>query len=321
VIGVDASQFDQNFPTFVADEIFDILEEYIDEDLVKLWRLMWRAPVFCPSPVDEDPTQWAFLGDPFDLRDFKANRGLPSGIAWNPDFGKMWGTAYILFMLDDLFGDVLEFGIPKILNGEHPGYATLNQGDDALILTKSMEMRRKILDLLGSGDASPYIQLEVEDPVTFLGWVLTYNGSEYRVYPNVQSMILNFFGNEHSVGHPKDDFGHRKHWGLGVESWEGVFGECPEYEKVRKIAETVVATHTGKTISGWAAPFARMSREVLRISGLTPDEARFLEKPERRFYSVDENKVRDEIMNEVVRTVSPDELTMYCKKFIKNSYL
>jgi hypothetical protein len=319
-IGVDASQFDQNFPTEVAEVIFDEMENYFAKDVVKMMKLMWSAPAFCPSPVPDQPDQWACFGHPFDLDTFRAHRGLPSGVAYNPDFGKIWGTAYLLMMLDDLFHDVLEVGVERILSGLHPGYAILNQGDDAIILTRSVEIRDQIKDLLDSGDASPYIDLEVEKFLTFLGWVVTQNGSEYRVYPNIVSMIVNFLGHEHPIGRARDTMGHRKHWALGVEAWSEVFSGCPEYRKVREIFNKVLITHLGSTIEQIARPYALESKQVLKLSGLTADEARFLEKPERRFYSIDRGNLRPELLEDVVRTISPDEMEQYCSKYIQPSY-
>lgn len=320
-IGVDASQFDQNFPTFVAEVIFDELRAVFQDSIVDVMRTTWFQPAFCPSPVEGHPEQWAFFGHPFDKSTFKLERGLPSGIAYNPDFGKIWGTAYLLMMLDDRYHDVLEFGVDKILLGQHPAYALLNQGDDALILTKTQETKQQMIDMLNSGEASPYINLEVESPVTFLGWVVTYNGSIYKVLPNIISMVVNFVANEHPVGHPLDERGHRKHWGLGVESWFEVFGLCPEYDKVRKILDSVTAEVYGRTLTAIAEPYARLSKEVLQVSGLSLDEARFLEKPERRFYSVDKNKIRQPIMDDVVRTISPSEIARLCKPYVNNNYL
>jgi hypothetical protein len=320
VLGVDATQFDQNFKTEAAEIIFDEWSQMYDRDVIDLMRIMWYAPVFCPSPVDGDLTQWAWIGDPLDIDDFKLNRGLPSGISYNPDFGKIWGTAYILFMLDDMTGDVLEFGVHRILKGEHPTYAILNQGDDALFLFKSMELRNLLKERLESGEASPYIDLDIEDPVTFLGWVLTSNGRGYRVVPNIQSMVLNFAGNEHPIGHPRDKVGHRRHWGLGVESWPTVFGVCPEYKKVRRILELVTKEILGKTVSEFAKPYAMESKKVLNLSGLNLDEARLLENPSRRFYSVDMDKVRQPIVDTLIRTISPDEISTRCGRFINPAF-
>lgn len=319
-IGVDASQFDQNFPDEAAAIIFNKFREYFTDDVVDLMEYMWRCPVYCPSPVKDRPDQGFWFGNPFDIDDFKASRGLPSGIAYNPDFGKIWGTAYLLMMLDDLYGDVLEFGINGILRGEHPAYGLLNQGDDAIILSKSTEISQGILARLESGEASPYIDLEVERHLTFLGMVVTQNGSEYKAYPNITSMLTNFVCAEHPVGSPMDRYGHRKHWALGVESWKSVYGICPEYEKVLYIFNTTLVKYYGNTIDKIAAPWARMSRDVLGVAQLSEEEARFLEKPERRFYSVNMDLVRKEIKDDVIRTVSPDEIYQRGIHYIQPQY-
>jgi hypothetical protein len=220
-----------------------------------------------------------------------------------------------------VFGDVLEFGISDILKGQHPAYMTLNQGDDALIGFKEPEMRQQLVESLASGEASPYINLDLEDPVTFLGWVVTSNGSAYEIYPNIVSMVVNFFCNEHSIGDPNADRGHRRHWGIGVESWPTVFGVCPEYDKVRSIVDMVCLKHTGKTLTEIAAPFAEQSRKVLSVDSLSEDEARFMDKPERRFYSIDMDNVRSQILGDVIRTVSPSEIYTSCKYLVNNNLL
>ena len=117
-----------------------------------------------------------------------------------------------------------------------------------------------------------------------------------------------------------DRHGHRKHWALGVESWKSVYGECPEYEKVLHIFNTMLVKHYGNTIDKIAAPWARMSRDVLGVAQLNEEEARFLEKPERRFYSVDMDLVRQEIKDDVIRTVSPDEIYQRGIHYIQPQY-
>jgi hypothetical protein len=321
-VGVDASQFDQNYPKFFADKCFDLLAEHtFDSRVVDLMRACWSMPVVVPSPVPDDPSQVAVIGDPFDPATWTAQRGLPSGIAYNPDFGKAWGLAYLMCALDDIFGDVLEVGVDAIWRGEHPSYALLNQGDDAVPLFRDEQNRQTFLERLKTGELSPYIKLDMESPLTFLGWVLTKNGSEYRVMPNVQSMVINFVANEHSIGDPRMEFGHRKHWALGVEAWESVFGVCPEYRKVRTIIEEVTREVMGRSLTAISSPIADLSRNVLGMSGLSPEDARFLEKPERRFYSLDASKVSRRLVDDVIRTVPPDEIMQLISRYVKPKIL
>jgi len=82
----------------------------------------------------------------------------------------------------------------------------------------------------------------------------------------------------------------------------------------------VTLKHFGASIDTFARPYAALSRRVLQIGNLTEEEARLLEKPERRFYSVEGAKVRSSIMDEIVRTVSPDEIAQYCTQYIKPAY-
>lgn len=316
VLGVDATQFDQRYPTWFANMIFDELEKSVDHRLVTLMRWAWKMPAFCPSPVEGEDDQAAWFGDPMDLKTFRATRGLPSGIAYNPDFGKAWGVVYVLCLFHDAFGGVVD-NEEVIMKGEHSAFATVNQGDDALLCVKSQVMYDQLKALLLSGEASPYIQLELETPVTFLGWVITWNGSEYAVYPNIQSMVLNFFCNEHPIGDPKAEIGHRKHWALGIEAWESVFKVCPEYEVVRSTVEEVVRAHCGQTLTSLSQPYLIMSKKVLGTGAVNEDEARFLEKPERRFYSVEMNRVRKEIREEYVRTIPPEEIERRLRPYIK----
>jgi hypothetical protein len=80
---------------------------------------------------------------------------------------------------------------------------------------------------------------------------------------------------------------------------------------------------TGKTLTEHAAPYAKMSKQIQGLDGLTIDEAMFLEKPERRFYSVDVANIRSSLIDEVIRTVPPSEieqrLSRYVHKTIRNT--
>lgn len=320
-IGVDAKEFDKGFPLEAHERIQKRWSRMFKQPFLDACDLMWRAPAFAPSPVEDDPTQAAMFGDPFDLKTFIANRGLPSGISYNPDYGKIWGTAYILFMFDDMFGDVLEFGIDKILKGQHPAYGLLNMGDDALILVKTVELQRQIIAKLESGDASPYIQLEVDDHTTFLGWVIVKNGDGYHVYPNIQSMLMNFLCAEHPIGDPRAKNGHRNHWAIGVKTMPTIYGVCPAYEVVDRVWREVTAKHFGQTVQQMSYPYLEMSESILGTADHTLDEARFLEKPERRFYSIDESSLSSQVLDQVVRTISPDQIREHCSHLIQPEFL
>jgi hypothetical protein len=110
--------------------------------------------------------------------------------------------------------------------------------------------------------------------------------------------------------------GHRRHWGIGVEAMETVFKDCPEYLLVRKILEDTFQEVTGKSLRQHAAPMAQLSREIDGLANLNADEARFRDKPERRFYSVDMSKIRQSMIDEVIRTVPPAEIEQLMSRFI-----
>lgn len=313
-IKIDISQFDQGFYEFEANDMFDALP--FRDDVKEMFKATWLMPVFSPSPLSDAPDQWAMFGDPFDPHTWLFNKGLISGAAYNPDFGKCRAVRILMCALDDIFHDTYE-NLENVMLGRHPAYGILNQGDDSLILVRTTELRDLVLKKLRSGSFSPYAKMTVEQYATFLGWVISQNGSSYKVHRNILSMVLNFLGNEHPIGHPLDELGHRRHWGLGVESWREIYGTCPEFETVFRILEETCFEVLGYSITSVAKESADLSRKVLGLSGLTLDEALLLEKPERRHYSIDMDRIRGSIADDIVRTVPPELIQAYCGPFIQ----
>jgi hypothetical protein len=312
VVGVDAHEFDHQFPSFFFDHVMDRLEDVkIHSDMIELFRHAWRAPAYVPETVVGGGRGGYWTGDPFRKADACMEWGLPSGVAYNPDMGKLFGTFYILCLYDDLLHDVLEVGVKRILKGEHSPYSILNMGDDCLLLTESMAVREKLVDALqGKGHAaSPYIELEIESPITFLGMNVSDAGlGTIKVYPNVISSMTNWWTKERAI-----NSAHRKYWGIGYQERKKLFLQCPEGAHAYEIQDRALKKYFKMDVDATIAD--RASFESRSMSVGTEADMLFLDNPDVIHYKVDvadlSPQIREDNLLGVPTTVIEDRLSAF----------
>lgn len=96
IVGSDVKTMDKMCPQWFADHVFGRLPKYLDERVVTMMQRLFAAPYVCPPPWTDltgpdDPRlkdyEPVFGGDPLDPANLKQNVGLPSGVAFNPDWG------------------------------------------------------------------------------------------------------------------------------------------------------------------------------------------------------------------------------------------
>lgn len=210
-IGVDVKQFDQNYPIWFRKVIFNEMRQHVREDFVNMMEKLWTAPVYCPPTsihAPEDVGMW--YGDPFERPLRPIELGLPSGVSYNPDAGKWFGTFCLLAILDDVYGDVLG-NVDTILKGNHPLYSVLDTSDDAVFLCSDVNVADAIRKKISSGEASPYLVFELEEPISYLGHIPKHLGSlKYEVLPNFESAVFKRHNAERSIGS-----NHRAYWAIG----------------------------------------------------------------------------------------------------------
>lgn len=305
-VGFDVKQFDQTVPTFLIDAMLSELENYLDRRAVKLIRHLFKAPYMVPSPwmagADDDREFNPLFGDdPFAAQSFTMELGLPSGIAINPDTGKLMMVFQYLVILDRYFGDVLEVGIDDILRGQCPRYAMLNMGDDCVLLTTD----KGFSPWYEAGKFQTemnYFFVEPERPISFLGNV-PYRDDKGRLQlaPNVISYLVNWLVPEHGI-----DARSRQHfWAIGERERRVHYSLAPNYPRVKDAFEEIYREHCGFSPAAVAEEAFQRQR---RFTNLSTWDALVLQNPDYLHYKVDEDQISPEILDIIITSLSADEV-------------
>lgn len=310
-VGVDVKQFDQNYPKWFRRAVFAQLRNVFDERFVSAAEKLWTSAVYCPPPSTNDkryPGCW--FGDPFDPST-EIELGLPSGVAYNPDVGKFFATFTLLCLLDDVFGDVLEIGISKILRHEHSAYAIMDTSDDAIILCESEVAQQRIRELLQSGEASPYLKFDVEEAISYLGWVPLSSGSTvYEISRNTTNYLVNWWCPEQSWGSRSRPFPATGYFGK-QKDYEGV----PALEGLKDIEERLI----GKYLR---VDFQRLMHAVSakeQIGLVASGDAQVIANPEKLYYR--DLDVSEDVLKSFFLTFPPELVTKAISPFVSKEAL
>jgi hypothetical protein len=310
--GSDVTSYD----TTIAQWMFDFLNReryrYWDERIVELVRLCYNAPYFMPDPVPGGGSGPLWMGNPLQPSTYHLKMGLPSGVPMNPDDGKLFRTAAELCMLDDYFGDVLEFGIDRILQGQHPLYGFLNMGDDNLAGTNDKHYYETQMRRMEAGEnISPYFKIEKEKVVTFLGNVVYRNHyDELCLSPNLVSFLVNKFVPEASTTSMR-----RKYWPIGFAEAPIFYSAAPAFSAVWS---ALVETFKEIFHIDFEGYIAAANEEIgSPDSHLTSIDRMVLDDPLKMNYRFTEDDVSSEILDLVVTKVPADFSERYLSRFIK----
>lgn len=302
LVGFDVKQFDQSVATWMIDEFTKEIANFVDPRVAKLISLMFKAPYIVPYPwidgtSDEDFNP-LFGSDPFDQTQFDMNVGLPSGIAINPDCGKLFMVWQYLVLLDRYFKNVLEIGIDVVLRGQHPDYAMLNMGDDCVLLTNDSGFALWFAD---GGYVDQYFHLEEEKPISFLGNVPYRDAEgELKLSPNIVSYLVNWLVPEVGIDHKR----RRNFWAIGERERRIHYAQAPSYPIVHEIYERNFRDIFGVLPASIASEAYEQQR---RYQNLSTWDALVLQNPDYLHYKVSDDMVSPEVLELIVTSLSPEE--------------
>lgn len=311
--GFDVSQFDESVQAFMLDKWMEMFSTHWPEWLVDTQKLMIHAPYYSP-PVDSSGGDGIWMGNPFDIKSFKLNVGLPSGVAQNPDLGKFMMTfAYLCFM-DDYFQDTIEFGINKVLMGEHPRYGLLDMSDDALILTNSVGFKDYMAELLKEkGVISPYFAAAKEDSVSFLGNVIHRDSpeSEIKLSPDVRSYVLNWFVPERGVQDKMREF-----WASGWFERNNFYAASPAFSDASFIVREEFRSAFGVSPDNLAEQGLKSS-PLNQVSARSAIDSEVIMDPSKLFYKYTEDDVSEDVYDNFIAKIPAVEIERSIGKFYK----
>lgn len=317
VVGFDVKQFDQTVPEFLIDAMVESIGRYTDPRVCSLIKLLFKAPYIVPYPWDEGRGEYdfdpLFGGDPFDVGCFDNLNGLPSGIAINPDTGKLMMMFQYLVALDRYHGDVLEVGIDVILRGEHSRYAALNMGDDCVLLVDDRNFAEWFRTSWKDANAA-YFALEEERPISFLGNVpYRDDAGDLQLAPNVISFLVNWLVPEHGIDHAS----RVRFWAVGERERRVHYARAPMYPEVKNALEDAFQTHCSFSPSAVAEEAFSSQRRLMTLSTW---DALVLQNPDYLHYRVDPSDISPEVLDIIVTSLTADEVWPHLKHLFDRRY-
>lgn len=312
--GFDVSQFDESNQTWLLHAWADEFERDWPSWVTEGMKLLFHAPYFSP-PVTAEGGDGIWMGNPFNLEQFKLELGLPSGIAPNPDIGKFMMTFAYLCFLDDHFGDLLEVGIDVVLRGKHPRYGLLDMSDDAIILTNSEAFKQSISNRLAKGEMlSPYFKLAKEDSVSFLGNVLYRakpSDEKISLSPDIKSFFLNKFCPERGV---QDKM--RMYWATGWFEAMVHYSKAPGFSDAMLILREEFRRSFGVTPDSIAQAHL-LDAPINQIEARSAVDELVLADPTKLYYRVSEKDVSPEVFDAFIAKIPHSEIGPRLVKYYK----
>lgn len=306
----DVKQHDQFVADWLVQHWFTRLEDKIRDDVLTIAKTAYGAPYYQPAIFDNsDYGLWS--GSPLDVTSFGNKYGLPSGIAYNPDIGKLGMTFIYLTMLDECYHDVLEAGIDSILRGKH-SYAILDASDDVVIACSDSRFVDLMLKKQSSGEsASPYMVIEPEKGAAFLGNLLVRTSTgELDVVPNIVSAVVNFLAPERGINAAL-----RGNWAVGWFERQNYYAAAPLFEEVYQVIADVSKRHLGMTITDMARNLKQHSNFDV-TSLYTAADRSFLLNPDSIYYKISINDLSPFLRNLELSVVEYDDMRKYLTDLI-----
>jgi len=285
VVGSDVKTMDKTVPRWFCDYFHDRMTRYLDEGFVRMMKRCFQAPWVAANPWHDTPPSYnpTFGKPPTDPTAFENHPGLPSGIAYNPIYGRAWMVCNYVCALARAGilqspGQVVPFLEGKLT------VVMLNSADDAVFATDSPVFAEQLRVL-----KSPYAILEPETPVIYLGDVLTWTGGRLRAYPNPQTYLSNMLARERGISDPRAQ-------ATGFLLRSRLYSAMPSFAFVNSMFEELAIKELGVN-----------PRQVAESIGIHTDlsdaDTLFALDPNVIYYKVDPRKVSKALLDSAVSTV------------------
>lgn len=303
VLGSDVKTMDKMIPEWFTKFVINELSYYLDDRVVELIRRMMQAPYVVPPPYRETSESYdpVFGGDPADPKSFKQHVGLPSGVAINPDWGKLWMTFVYAVLYRDVGALFDPAELEAFLQGRHPDHGLLDMSDDATFMTNVMAVAARLAEA-----KSPYVVLEPEKPVIYLGDVFTKVNGEVDAFPNPVTYLVNVIAREDSI-----DRMDPVQYAEGVLARHHTYSASPIFRDLNAIFEEVMRDSIG------VSPIV-MARGLARMQQFTDVDAMVKMDPNVIYYKVDPKDVSPDVLNEIVATIPAEDIWPHIKHLFKN---
>lgn len=288
VVGSDVKTMDKMCPEWFTSFVMNDLTKYLDDRVVRVMDRLFRAPYVVPPPWRKTSESYnpVFGESPLKDTSFDNHVGLPSGIAFNPDWGKLWMTFVYVILYKDVGAIHSPRDIEPLLRGLNRDHALQDMSDDAVFLTNSATVARRL-----TTPSSPYAVLEVEKPVIFLGDVYCDVSGKKEVYPNPVTYAVNLLCREDSVDRISPQA-----LGEGLLARMQVYSHSPIFRDLNAIFEQEFRKHVGINPT-------LIARSLAKRQSFNEIDALVRNSPGVLHYKVDPKDVSADVLDEVVATI------------------
>lgn len=291
IVGSDVKTMDKLIPRWFVDKFHELLKRHVEDDLVDVMAAMFKSPyLYAPNGSYEGDFDPLVGGDPLSL-DFNNHPGLPSGIAQNPDMGKIWMVFNYMLATRDVGGLKSTDDIDPWLAGRNVNFGLQDMADDATFMTNfewAAEAFKKY--------KSKYCVFEQEIPVIFLGDVYCQSAGRKIVLPNPVSFPVNEIVREDSVAQKEPHL-----TALGRAARNEIYSRHPIYRDMVAIIKEAQLKHLGQDIS---LLYERLS---VPVSSWSEPDLIFASNPSAIYYKLDPNDVTPALLSTEMSAISPEE--------------
>lgn len=287
VVGSDVKTMDKLVPRWFIDRFHAELTKYLDDRVVEIMRLMFKAPfLYMPNGTYKDGFNPLFGGNPLTM-DFDNHPGLPSGIAQNPDIGKIWMVFCYGIAARDCGALHTPGDLEAWLDGRNTDNGLQDMADDAAFLTNFKDVATKFASY-----KSRYCIFEQEIPVIFLGDVYCEANGKKLVLPNPVSYVVNEIAREDSVANKPIAL-----TALGRAAREEIYSRHPIYRDLKRIVQEAQMRHLGYDVT------ALYRKVPTSVAGRSDADLLFITNKAAIYYRLDPDDVSTDLLDSHMATV------------------
>lgn len=297
VFSIDVTNFDTTVPSFFFEAFRDALTPYWTPAYLSLTMALFAAPVLSNAPYSYEDMMakkltWPSVGDPFDSSTYTLTRGLLSGVAINPDFGKATMTAELVIRLHSLRHkypslDMLAdncYNLDRFMTFKHPLIVCCNATDDNLI---GVTVDALVDDFFST---KGYFQVDRERYPAFLGSI--YCGQPGALYglPNISSFLERVLVPEHGIGHTAKD--RRAFWYTGWVARKMIYSKHPRFAEMYTMLDEGCRKMFGVSVES----LMKVRNEPETLLTYTGADLTYLLDPDSIHYKIDPSDVTPELL-------------------------